>query len=54
MKTLRIKMETISRIIRVSDKEAKRLVLTGKYEYCPKHLWKAQKEKSHATSSSNL
>lgn len=40
MKTLKIKMETLSKIIRVSDDEAKRLVATGKYEHCPKHLWK--------------
>ena len=50
MKTLRIKTEHDHRsglqvepkIHRFSDKEAKRLVSTGQYEYCPKRLWKLQ------------
>ncbi len=59
MKTLRqvTSPDTIYRIPitpiikRVSDEEATNLVNSGDWEYCPKHLWKAQKEKENETKT---
>lgn len=52
MKTLKIKtkhdfksgLQVKPEIHRFSDGEAKRLVSTGQYEYCSKHLWKTQQK----------
>ncbi len=38
-------------IKRVSDEEATNLVKSGDWEYCPKHLWKAQKGNTHASQT---
>ena len=40
MKTIRNK----TKVIRVSDQEADKMVSTGEYSYCAKSVWKKLKE----------
>ena len=49
MKTL--KQSHTGVIIRRPDFEAAELVATGGWAYCPKHLWKEQKEESHVVNN---